>query len=193
MNDLSELIWEKEQNSAFSETKLVLTSRPVLEYYDLNADVTFQSNTTCKSVGALFLQNEKSVVYSPRGVSKIKIISKSYGVKDNLPKTVWGSFQEVVNICTISHSKNNIGCLIVIYKRSCEVTIADVLSRDRKNDYQVDDVEELEVQLLFLTLDIAIGQMNLTEPSILKQIFTEWCQMKLVLSIRYYTVVGLDF
>ena len=58
--------WESEQQTAFEKTKTVLTTLPVLAYFDKNKECTIQTDASKTGLGAVLLQDGQPVVYASR-------------------------------------------------------------------------------------------------------------------------------
>ena len=81
LSELSELLrrlcksgveWalESEQQNAFEAIKQVITTLPVLAYFDKTKKHTIQSNASKKGLGAVFLQESKPVMYMSRALTE---------------------------------------------------------------------------------------------------------------------------
>ncbi|KAK3716424.1 hypothetical protein QZH41_000491 [Actinostola sp. cb2023] len=62
-------VWSSQHDKAFDEVKLLVTSHPVLKYYDVNEEVTFQCDASEKGLGATLLQNGQPVAFASRTLS----------------------------------------------------------------------------------------------------------------------------
>jgi hypothetical protein len=60
--------WESSQDEAFQAIKKVITSAPVLEFYDVQANHVIQTDASNKGFGAVLLQNDKPVIFAGRGL-----------------------------------------------------------------------------------------------------------------------------
>ena len=58
--------WEKPQETTFEQLKNLCCEAPVLEYYDVNKDVTIQCDASQCAVGAVLLPEGRPVVYASR-------------------------------------------------------------------------------------------------------------------------------
>ena len=58
--------WESEQQNAFEAIKQVITTLPVLAYFDKTKKHTIQCNASKKALGAVLLQESKPVMYVSR-------------------------------------------------------------------------------------------------------------------------------
>ena len=61
-----EWAWESEQQGAFESIKRVITSLPVLAYFDKTKEHTIQCDASKKGLGAVLLQESKPVMYVSR-------------------------------------------------------------------------------------------------------------------------------
>jgi len=63
-------MWESSQQEAFQQLKELLVSAPVLKYYDMNQEVTIQSDASEKGLGGTLLQNGQPVAFASRALTK---------------------------------------------------------------------------------------------------------------------------
>ena len=68
----AKFVWSREHDEAFEQVKKLVTSYPVLKYYDLNAEVTLQCDASEKGLGATLLQNGQPVAFASRTLSKVE-------------------------------------------------------------------------------------------------------------------------
>ena len=61
--------WESEQQNAFEAIKQVITTLPVLTYFDKTKKHTIQCNASKKGLGAVLLQESKPVMYMSRALT----------------------------------------------------------------------------------------------------------------------------
>ena len=73
-----EWTWEFEQHSAFEAIKKVITTLPVLAYFDKTKKHTIQSDASKKGLGAVLLQESKPVMYVSRALPETE---KRYSTK----------------------------------------------------------------------------------------------------------------
>ena len=64
--------WESQQEDSFNKLKKMLSPTPVLQYYDINTEVTLKCNASEKGLGATLLQNRQPVAFTSRtlGISE---------------------------------------------------------------------------------------------------------------------------
>ena len=62
--------WESEQQSAFESIKQVITSLPVLAYFNKTKKHTIECDSSKKGLGAVFLQESQPVMYVPRSFTE---------------------------------------------------------------------------------------------------------------------------
>ena len=62
--------WESEQQNAFEAIKQVITTLPVLAYFDKTKKDTIQCNSSKKGLGAVLLQESKPVMYMSRALTE---------------------------------------------------------------------------------------------------------------------------
>ena len=68
----AKFIWSRQHDEAFEQIKKLVTSYPVLRYYDMNAEVTLQCDASEKGLGATLLQNGQPVAFASRTLSKVE-------------------------------------------------------------------------------------------------------------------------
>ena len=62
--------WESEQQNAFESIKRVITSLPVLAYFDKTKKHTIQCDASKKGLGAVLLQESKPVIYVSKALTE---------------------------------------------------------------------------------------------------------------------------
>ena len=62
-------VWESQQKEAFEVIKIVITSAPVLAYFDKNKKHYIQTDASQKGLGAVLLQDGQPVVYVSRSLT----------------------------------------------------------------------------------------------------------------------------
>ena len=62
--------WESEQQSAFESIKQVITSLPVLAYFNKTKKYTIQCDAAKKGLGTILLQESKPVTYVSRPLTE---------------------------------------------------------------------------------------------------------------------------
>ena len=65
----TEFVWSEEQEKAFTEIKKLVTTAPVLSYYDPKADLEIQCDASQKGLGAALLQKGKPIAYASRALT----------------------------------------------------------------------------------------------------------------------------
>ena len=65
-----EWAWESEQQSAFESIKQVITSLPILAYFDKTKKHTIQCDASLKGLGTVLLQESRPVVYVSRTLTE---------------------------------------------------------------------------------------------------------------------------
>ena len=58
--------WESEEQTAFEKTKTILTTLPVLTYFDKDKEHIIQTDASKTGLGAVLLQEGQPVVYASR-------------------------------------------------------------------------------------------------------------------------------
>ena len=61
--------WDSAQEESFSKIKNILSSSPVLTFYDVSKPVIISCDASQSGLGALLLQDEKPVAYASRSLS----------------------------------------------------------------------------------------------------------------------------
>ena len=62
--------WSREQDEAFEEVKKLVTTAPVLSYYDPKAVLEIQCDASQKGLGAALLQKGKSIAYASHALTE---------------------------------------------------------------------------------------------------------------------------
>ena len=62
--------WQTQQEEAFQSLKAMITTAPVLKFYDVKAETTIQCDASEKGLGATLLQNEQPVAFVSRSLTK---------------------------------------------------------------------------------------------------------------------------
>ena len=65
-----EFQWNYEQETAFNQIKELLTSNPVLKYFDVSKPVTVQYDASKSGLGAVLLQDNQPVAYASRSLTE---------------------------------------------------------------------------------------------------------------------------
>ena len=81
-----EWAWESEQQSAFEAIKRVISTLPVLAYFDKTKKHTIQCNASKKGLGAVLLQESKPVMYVSRALTETEQYSN---IERELPAIVF--------------------------------------------------------------------------------------------------------
>ena len=68
-----EWAWESQQQNAFEAIKQIITTLPVLTYFDKTNKHTVQCNASKKVLGAVLLQESKSVMYMSRALTETEL------------------------------------------------------------------------------------------------------------------------
>ena len=61
--------WDENQQKAFDEVKTLITSHPVLQYYDVAKEVTLQCDALQSGIGAALLQEGHPVAFTSRALT----------------------------------------------------------------------------------------------------------------------------
>ena len=65
-----EFMWESEHKVAFQKLKNILTSKPVLQFYDVNAETVVSVDASCSGLGACLKQNNLPCAYASRAMTE---------------------------------------------------------------------------------------------------------------------------
>ena len=68
----TEFNWMEEQENAFREVKCLVTTTPVIYYYDLKFELEIQCDASKKGLGAALLQRGKLIAYKSRALTEIE-------------------------------------------------------------------------------------------------------------------------
>lgn len=61
--------WGKDQDIAFTNVKKLVTSAPILQYYDQNKELSIECDASSKGLGAVLMQEGKPVAYISRALT----------------------------------------------------------------------------------------------------------------------------
>ena len=64
--------WETQQEKAFKEMKMLVTSAPVLKFYNVSEEVTIQYDASEKGLGATLMQIGQPIAFASRALSNIE-------------------------------------------------------------------------------------------------------------------------
>ena len=62
-------MWESQLEEAFQTIENMITTAPVLKYYDVASETTIQCDASESGLGATLLQNGQSVAFASRSLS----------------------------------------------------------------------------------------------------------------------------
>lgn len=181
LQDNVEFQWQSEQQQSFDKIKQILTSTPVLSFYDVNGDVTLQVDASSVAVGAVLMQNGKPVAYASKALSPTqmkypqiekeatairfackKFHSYVYGKKLTIQtdhRPLESIFKKDLNAAPPRLQRIMFDVLQyapkVIYQKGSQIPIADILSRDVSNDEELSE-EDIEIQMLIAVSDNAL-------------------------------------
>ena len=65
-----EFCWGVDQRTAYETLKQMLTSENLLQYYDCRKPIVIETDASTAGLGAVLLQEDKTVVYASRSLSK---------------------------------------------------------------------------------------------------------------------------
>ena len=64
--------WQSQQEDAFQNVKLLVSTQPLLKYYDLNEEVTLQCDASEVGLDATLMQNGLPIAYDSRALSQFE-------------------------------------------------------------------------------------------------------------------------
>jgi len=64
--------WQTQQEQAFKEIRTLVTSAPVLKFYNVHDEVTIQCDASEKGLGATLMQNGQPIAFASRALSGIE-------------------------------------------------------------------------------------------------------------------------
>ena len=62
--------WDSEQEDSFNKLKKLVTNTPVLQYYDVNKEVTLSVDSSMLGLGAVLFQENKPIAYASKALTK---------------------------------------------------------------------------------------------------------------------------
>ena len=65
-------VWESQQEEAFQSIKHMISSTPVLKYYDVASETTIQCDASEAGLGATLLQNKQPVAFASRSLERLR-------------------------------------------------------------------------------------------------------------------------
>lgn len=65
--------WDAPQKKAFAKVKEMLTTDPVLAYYNPEVEITLQVDASKYGIGATILQHDKPVAYASKSLTAFEI------------------------------------------------------------------------------------------------------------------------
>ncbi|XP_015124738.1 uncharacterized protein LOC107046602 [Diachasma alloeum] len=167
--------WTQIHENALRQIKKLLTSSPVLQFYDVNVPCVVSVNASSTGVGAVLLQNNLPVAYASKALTKTQqawaqiekemyaivfgcerfrqyILGKEVTVESD-HKPLIPIFNKPMSEIPVRLQKMRLrlqGCDInVKYKQGKYLHIADALSRAHLLDSEEDE-KDLETQILFI-------------------------------------------
>ena len=73
LNEDSEFRWiDDTHGAAWRRLKNILTSAPVLQYYDVTQPVVIQADASTSGIGAVIMQNGREIEYASRALTRIE-------------------------------------------------------------------------------------------------------------------------
>lgn len=180
-----EWLWTEEQTAAVSKLKQVLSSPPVLKFYNVNDDVTLQVDASSYALGAALLQRNQPVAYASRSLTKTEcrypqIEKEALAIRYGCTKfhqyiygkklTIETDHKPLESICKkpIGNAPPRLQRILmdlspygpeVIYRKGATMFLADILSRDCINETP-NDAEEIEVLSILSVSDNAIARIQ---------------------------------
>ena len=65
--------WTVTHDTAFDNIKQVLSSKPVLGFYDVNKPITLAADASCHGLGACILQDGRPIAYASRALTNTQL------------------------------------------------------------------------------------------------------------------------
>lgn len=145
---------KEDNDTAFSEIKKLITTPPVLKYYEPNEPLVLQCDPSDHGLGAAFIQGGKPVAFASRALAQAEqqyaqiekeLLAIVYGVESftyGRPVTVESDHKrlEVIHQKPLSVALRRLQKMLmrlhhydftIIYKKGSEMLLADTLSRHR--------------------------------------------------------------
>ncbi|VDI51087.1 Hypothetical predicted protein [Mytilus galloprovincialis] len=144
----SEFCWLENHDKALTEIKTLVTSEPVLKYYDPNMELTLQSDASETGLGAAILQENQPIAYASHHKPLESILKKPLHCA---PKRLQRMMLQL--------QKYNIQ---LVYKPGKEMYLADTLSRAYLKDTHTESESE-EIEAINMIKDLAISEERLKE------------------------------
>lgn len=145
--------WGEEQDAAFNKIKLMVTTAPLLKYYEPNKKLTIQCDASSTGLGATLLQDDQPLAYASRALTEqryaqiekeclaIVFATERFHQYTFGRKTIVTSDHkplESIFVKPLCKAPKRIQAMLlkllqydlqVVYKRGAELYIADMLSR----------------------------------------------------------------
>lgn len=179
----SEFCWLGNHDKALHEIKTLVTSEPVLKYYDPNMELTLQSDASETGLGAAILQAKQPIAYASRALTNTE--TRYAQIEKELLSVVFGlqkfhqyTYGRKVYV-TSDHKplesilKKPLHCapkrlqrmmlqlqkynIQLVYKPGKEMYLADTLSRAYIEDKQTEPESE-EIEAINMIKDLAISE-----------------------------------
>ncbi|CAG2226647.1 unnamed protein product [Mytilus edulis] len=184
----SEFCWLENHDKALTEIKTLVTSEPVLKYYDPNMELTLQSDASETGLGAAILQENQPIAYASRALTDTE--TRYAQIEKELLSVVFGlqKFHQYTygrNVYVTSDHKplesilkKPLHCapkrlqrmmlqlqkynIELVYKPGKEMYLADTLSRAYLKDTHTESESE-EIEAINMIKDLAISEERLKE------------------------------
>lgn len=175
--------WQEPQQKAFETIKKVITSTPVLKFYDVKKPVKLSVDASSKAIGACLMQDDQPVAYATKTFTKSEqnhpqIVKEALAIRFACSK-----FHEFIHgrklVVETDHKpletifKKPLHCAPlrlqqiiwdvlpytpeVRYKKGTKIPIADTLSRDCEQTTNENEEKEMHVNLI-LAINDALQQ-----------------------------------
>lgn len=148
--------WQAEHTEAFEKLKTIITSSPVLQYYDVSKPVVLSVDSSSKAMGAVLMQEGKPVAYATKALSDSQSFLPQIEKEALAVRFACAKFHQYVfgKSLTIETDHKPLETIFkkpiylapprlkrilfdvipysptVVYKRGTEIPIPDMLSRD---------------------------------------------------------------
>lgn len=185
--------WGPEQNEAMDRIKQILTSAPVLKYYDVNKDIILQTDASQSGLGAVLLQEGQPVAYASRALTETE--QRYPQIDKELLAIVYGcekfhtyTYGKAIDIQT-DHQP-----LVSIVKKSLWMAsprLQKLLIRLQK--YQIKEIGYVPGKLLYLADTLSRAYLPTTEPQIEEDVVMIHClQLEGSAKAQLYEVYDKD-
>lgn len=185
--------WEQIHKNEFEKLKLILCSKPVLQYYNQNKPLTVSVDSSKNAVGAVLLQNNLPVYYASKSLTESQkrwapiekeamaicfglerfhhfVFGKEKVIVESDHKPLSQIFKKPLHLCPprlqrmfIQIQKYDID---IIYKPGSQMYIADALSRahdDKSDNYEYLNFDKLLDDKLNAQISLVVKNLKFSD------------------------------